>query len=140
MALQSQGCYLYFSTSTALSTAIAIGGVTGFNGPTGQANTIDETTLNSTRKEFLMGLPDEGELSLDVVYLTTDTGQIKLRECRAARTKSHFALKMTDTAITQVDADCYVLGLTIQGGIDNAIKGTVNFKITGPLNYTTVAA
>jgi len=140
MALESQGSKVYFSTSTALSTAIEVGEVVGFNGPTGQANTIDVTHLGSSAKEFMMGLRDEGEITLDINFKPTDTGQTKLRECRANRTKSHFAIKLTDTAITQIDGDCYVLGYAGQGSVDNALKGSVTLKITGALNYTTVAA
>ncbi len=140
MAIQSQGCNLYFSTSTALSTVIAVGQVVGFNGPSGAANVIDVTNLASTAKEKMIGLRDEGQLSLDLMFAATDTGQVKLRECRANRTKSHFAIKMTDTAVTQIDADCYVSGFAIQGAVDQAVKLTATLEISGPVNYTTVAA
>ena len=55
--------------------ASLIGQVVGFNGPTGSAGKIDVTNLLSTAKEFLMGLREEGELSIDVVYDPANSAQ-----------------------------------------------------------------
>ena len=137
MAIESQGVLIYWSTSTALSTAMAIGGVTGFNGPSGSAGVIDITTLQSTAKEKQMGLPDEGQLSFDIVYLTTDAGQIALKTDRAARTKRKAAIKFTDASSNIVHADAYCTGFSITGAVDDVIKGSVTLELTGPLTWTT---
>jgi predicted secreted protein len=139
MAVQSQGSVLYFSTTTALATAISIGSVAGFNGPSGSANVIDITHLGSTAKEKMMGLRDEGQISLDCIFDPANSGQTKLRECRAARTKSHFAIKMTDTAITMIDGDCYVTGFALSGRVDDKLSLSVTLEISGPVLYSTVA-
>lgn len=136
-SLESQGCVLYFSTTTALSTSISVGNVVGFNGPTGSANVIDCSHLGSTAKEKKMGLPDEGSLSLDVLFSATDSGQVKLRECRAARTQGHFAIKLTDPSSYHVHADCYVTGFAITGAVDEILKGSITLEITGPLTWAT---
>ena len=85
MAIEAQGSKLFWSASTAASTAVQVGGFMGFNGPSGSAAVIDITTLGSTAKEKLMGLPDEGQLSGDLLYLSTDAGQIALIADRASR-------------------------------------------------------
>ena len=103
--MESQGVVLYWSTTTALSTAIAVGSISGFNGPSGSAAIIDVTNLGSTAKEKMMGLPDEGNISFDMQLNTSDSGQTKMRECRAARTKGHFALKLTDSSVTIVHGE-----------------------------------
>lgn len=144
MANYSQGSIVYFSTSTALSTSITIGEVVGFNGPTGQAGTIDVTHLGSTAKEFLMGLRDEGEVTLDINFKPTDAGQVRLRTDRAARSLKKCVIKLndntTDAATTKLIFDAYCIGLAAQGSVDNALKGTVTIKIAGAVTYSSVVA
>jgi len=137
MAIESQGAVVYWSTSTALSTAQTVGGVMGFNGPSGSANIIDITTLQSTAKEKQMGLPDEGQISFDVLYLSTDTGQIALIADRKARTKRNCAIRFTDSSTTLVHADAYCTGFSVTGAVDDVIKASVTLEITGPLTWTT---
>jgi hypothetical protein len=137
--MESQGAILYFSTTPALSTAIVVGNIQGFSGPTGSAAVIDVSNLGSTAKEKMMGLPDEGNISFDLQLNTTDSGQIKMRECRAARTKGHWAIKMTDSSVTAIHGDGYVTGFSITGGVDNIIKASAQIEITGPVVWTTLA-
>ena len=112
MAIETQGCVLYWSTTTSLSTVISIGEVVGFNGPTGSANVIDASHLGSTAKEKMIGLRDEGQITLDCNLAPADSGQVKLRECRAARTQGNWAIKMTD-------------------GHHNAERARVRFRLLG---------
>ena|SRR3990167_6759336 len=137
MAIESQGSFVFWSTSTAASTAQSVGGVMGFNGPNGSAGVIDVTTLQSTAKEKLMGLPDEGQISLDMVYLSTDVGQIALRNDRAARTKRKLAIKLTDGSSQYFHADAYCTNFSITGAVDDVVKASVTLELTGPITWTT---
>lgn len=145
MAYNAQGSYVYWSTTTVLSTAIAIGSVVGFNGPSGSAPIIDATHLQSTAKEKIMGLADEGQISLDCQFNPSDSGQTKLRECRAARTKGHWAIKHSYTSVAastqgyQWDGKGYCTGFAIQGAVDQVVKLTATIEITGAVSQTTVA-
>ena len=137
MAIESQGTIVFWSTSTGLSTAQSIGGVMGFNGPSGSANVIDITTLQSTAKEKQMGLPDEGQLSFDTIYLSTDVGQIALRNDRASRTKRKVALQLTDSSTQLVHADAYCTGFSVTGAVDDVLKASYTLELTGALTWTT---
>ena len=137
MAIESQGVSIFWSTSTAASTALEVLGIMGFNGPSGSANVIDITTLQSTAKEKQMGLPDEGQISFDIIYLSTDTGQTALRVDRAARTKRNVSIKFTDSSTTYISADAYCTGFSLTGAVDDVIKGSVSLEITGPLTWST---
>lgn len=139
MALESQGVVLYWSTTTSLSTVITVGQVVSFNGPTGSASIIDVTHLGSTAKEKQMGLPDEGNISFDLILATSDNGQTKMRECRSARTKGHWCLKLTDSSISVLHGDGYVTGFSITGAVDDVIKANTQVEITGPVTWTTAA-
>jgi hypothetical protein len=144
MANESQGTVIYWSSagSTSASTAAAnaIGEVVGFNGPSGQAGTIDVTHLGSTAKEFMMGLRDEGEVSLDINFVPGDGGQVRLRTDRANRSLKKCVIKLndnaTDAATTKLTFDAYCIGLTAQGSVDNALKGTATIKISGAVTYS----
>lgn len=139
MAINTQGCVLYWSTTTTLSTNIQIGNVVGFNGPSGNANVIDVSHLGSTAKEKLIGLRDEGQIGLDCLFSPSDTGQTKLRECRANRTQGNWAIKMTDTAITMLNGHGYCSGFAITGAVDQVVKANITIEISGAVTYSTVA-
>ena len=139
MAIESQGCVLYWSTTTSLSTVISVGQVVGFNGPTGSANVIDASHLGSTAKEKMIGLRDEGQITLDCNLAPADSGQVKLRECRAARTQGNWAIKMTDTAITMLIGHGYCSGFSITGAVDQIVKASITIEISGAVTYSTVA-
>lgn len=137
MAIESQGNLLFWSTTTSMSTAQAVNGVTGYKGPSGSASVIDITTLNSTAKEKQMGLPDEGQVSLDMVYISTDIGQIALRNDRASRTKRRVAVKLTDVSSSLFHAEGYVTNFALQGAVDDIVKASATIEITGPITWTT---
>ncbi|MCG8430380.1 MAG: phage tail tube protein [Candidatus Omnitrophica bacterium] len=137
MAIESQGILVFWSTSTAMSTAVAVNDVTGFNGPSGSANVIDITNLQSTAKEKQMGLPDEGQVSLDAIYNSTDAGQVALRADRASRTKRNVAIKLTDGSSQLIHADAYCTNFSITGAVDDVLKASYTLELTGPLTFTT---
>lgn len=147
MALETQGVTIYWSTSTAASTADTanVGQVIGFNGPTGSANVIDCSHLGSTAKEKRMGLPDEGSFSLDML-LTMDAtyGQNRLRADRASRTMRKCVIKLTDAPSsaddpTKVIFDGYVTNFAITGAVDEVLKATATIEIVGACTWSTGA-
>lgn len=139
MALESQGMIVCFSTTTANTTAVAaaIEEVNSVNGPSGSANVIDVTHLRSTAKEKLIGLRDEGQISLDINFIATAANQIKLRESRAGRTQSNVALLFSDSGNTLAAMKCYVSGFAITGAVDAKMTGSVTIEINGPVTWTT---
>jgi len=139
MAFESQGMLFVFSTSSANSTAVAaaIEEVTSFSGPSGSASIIDVTHLDSTAKMKLVGLRDEGNLTLDLNFVATAAMQTKLREARAARTESNIAILFNDTGRTLAAMKCFVTGFSIGGSVDNKLTGSVTIEINGPVTWTT---
>lgn len=110
--------------------------ITNFSGPTGSAGVIDITTLGSTAKEKLIGIRDEGQLTMDVVFDNNATSlHPSLREDRASRTLRLYDIKLTDngTASNQPSAfylDAYVTGFSIAGAVDDKITGNLTLEIT----------
>jgi len=139
MAIEAQGTKFFWSTSTAASTSAsaAIGEVTDFTGPGGQAGVIDITHMQSTAKEKLIGLRDEGQLSMTLNFAATDAGQTALRTDRAARTKKKATIKFSDTSTSIAQFDGYCLAFSISGAVDNKVTANAVIEISGAVTYST---
>lgn len=142
MAFEGQGTRIYWSTSTSVSTSSTalVGQVTGFNGPSGSAGVIDITNLQSTAKEKLIGLRDEGNITLDVLYApgSTNTGQGNLQVDRATRTRRAWVIDLNDASSSRMHGKGYCSGFSITGAVDDAVKASITIEIDGAVTNTTV--
>jgi len=143
MAIEAQGTEFFWSTVTTVastSTSCLVGEVTDFSGPGGQAAVIDVTNLLSTAKEKLVGLRDEGQLSLSLNLSFSDTAQTAIRTDRANRTKRKCVIKFNDATVeltkTKAVFDAYCLGFSISGAVDNKVSANAVIEITGAVTYT----
>ena len=123
------------STGNTTDGGVEIGQVVAFNGPSGSAGKIDVTNLGSTAKQFLMGLRDEGDISLDVIYdPSTVVGHEQLFLDRGTRTERGWIIKIStgDSETGQkLGGRAYCTGFSITGAVDDAIKATMTLAITG---------
>ena len=62
--VESQGTTLGRGDAASPEVFTSIGEVTQIGGPTGSATVIDISNLSSTRREKIMGLPDEGQVNI----------------------------------------------------------------------------
>jgi len=137
MAFGAQGIKLFWSATTGISTSVLIGEVTDFTGPGGAAAVIDITHLQSTAKEKLMGLRDEGQVTLNVSFNATDAGQVALRTDRANRAKKKGAIKFSDATTSFASFDAYCLNFSISGAVDQKVNAAITLEIDGPVAWTT---
>lgn len=139
MAYSAQGTLFFWCTSTAASTSTSglVGEVMDFSGPGGQANVIDVTNLASTAKEKLMGIRDEGQVTLTVNHVPDDAGQLLLQADRAARTKKKCVIKFSDAASYFAIFDGYCLGYSISGGVDDKVTANVVIEVADAVTYST---
>ena len=119
-----------------------IGSISGFNGPSGAANVIDITSITSTAKEKLVGLRDEGKLTLDLYLDTTSTALHRaLKDDRANRTNRMFDIEFSNNSTaagTQplgINFDAYVTNFSITGSVDNAIKASITLEISSAIKW-----
>lgn len=121
----------------------SIGEVTDFTGPGGAAAVIDLTGLQSTAKEKLMGLRDEGQLTLNVNFNATDAGQVGLRSDRADRRKGLYDMVFTDItpSASVIPSNCwfqgYCLNYNISGAVDQKVAAAITLEIDGPVVMAT---
>ena len=131
-AIESQGITIQVSTGSPTSFS-NIMNVTGFSGPGGSASVIDVTNLSSTAKEKLMGLPDEGQFTLDINLDPDDASHQTLRANRSTRTRTEFKVNFTDSAPATATFWGYVLGFQVSGAVDQQVKASVTIEIDGPV-------
>lgn len=133
-AIETQGFTIKIGDTTdSPGQLIEIKEVTSFSGFDGQAAEIDITHLQSSAKEFMMGLQDFGGFNLDVNYLPDDAGQSEARAAKAARTKKQFVLTFSDASTASFSA--YVLASPISGGVDAKVDSSFQLRITGDVTY-----
>ena len=141
--IEAQGTTFFWSTNAStlnLLTTVAgsiVGQVVAINGPSGSAGKIDVTNLGSTAKEFIMGLRDEGDISLDIIYDAADVGHVTLFADRGTRTARAWGFKLGDASSNFVKGIGYCTGFGFTGAVDDAIKATVTIAITGAVAVTT---
>ncbi len=140
----------FYETAVVQSTGISItitghsmdtiGSVMGFNGPSGSAGVIDVTHLGSTAKEKLIGLRDEGQVTLDLLYDTAATSlHTAIIADRASRTKRIYDIVLTDQSTSgQPSAayfNAYVPSFSLTGAVDDALKASMTLEITSGVQW-----
>lgn len=133
-AIESQGITLQYTIGSPSNMA-GIANVVGFSGPGGAAAVIDVTNLSSTAKEKLMGLPDEGQFTIDINFDPDDAGHIAIRGARVSRTRSEFKINFSDATPATATFWGYVLGFAVTGAVDQAVKAAITIEIDGPVTW-----
>lgn len=110
-------------------------GFTDFSGlGGGSAAVIDTTDFDSTAKEKGMGLPDEGQVSINLIYLPKDVGQQTMRAARGTRALTKFRLTLADG--TKYEYSAFVLTFERGGASDEVVKASANLEISGSVTET----
>lgn len=134
-SIETQGTTLHYSTTTSPTTWALVGNIVDFSGPGGQASVIDVSNLDSTFREKRMGLPDEGQFTLNVNLDPDNTAHIALKNNRAARTRTEFKITLTDSTPTILQFQGYILGFVLTGGVDAVVKAAITIEIDGPVTW-----
>lgn len=122
---------------TTASTGTAIAQVTNISGPGLSADTIDVTSHDSTTgyRQFLQGLKDGGEVTLDINYDPTgathkNTSGGLLYEFEQG-TQNNYALVFSDSSTTVWVLPAIVTGFEPSAPMDNKLSASVTLKISG---------
>jgi hypothetical protein len=127
--------------STAISSqgsSLSIGGadivnIVSFTGFDGEAPEIDVSNLQSSAKEYLLGLTDGGGgFTIELHPEYGDAGQDALRSAEVSGAVSTFILTLRDN--TTITFDALVKNAhNLNGSVDAALAGSCSLKVTGPL-------
>lgn len=121
------------------TTYVQVKGMTNFSGlGAGSAAVIDVTDFDSTAKEKEMGLPDEGQVSVDMKFIAKDAGQQAMRAARGTQAKTGFRITFSDG--TKYEYDAFVLTFEKSAELDGVVEATATLEITGGVTETVSAA
>lgn len=124
----------YTSGGTATpATYTKINGVTSFDGFDGTADELDTTDLDSTAKEFISGIKDEGKFGFEAKTLKTDAGQMALRANRTSGAVVGMKLTLPDTSVASFNV--IVKSMPTGGGVNAVLKGKIDCRISGPVAW-----
>lgn len=138
-AKSTKGIRLQRGDGGGSETFTTIGEVTNIKGPSEKAAGIDVTSFDSTGKEFIAGLPENGELTFDINFIGSDAQQQGLRTDLRAGTLRNFKLILNDhaTTPTTIAFAAIVTGAPeISGGVNAAVKGSCSLQISGLPTWT----
>lgn len=136
-AIQSQGTVIKYSASGSPPAWTTIPEVRTIGGPDGSSPLIDVTDLSSTGKEYLIGLKDEGAISLGIFYIPGNAVHLALRNAWSNRTLLQFQMTFPDTDTTVWEFEGYVQNFQASLGVDEPVTANVTLKITGSIYQTT---
>lgn len=141
----AQGTRVYHSaTPGSGGTYAEVENVTNVSGPTGQAASIDTTDLRSTGKENIPGLPDYGNVTLDINYRGA-TEQVALFNMFSLHSDPEaFKVAMptdsTETAFDVFSFDASVSGCVLGAKVDDKQTMQVTLKTSGAVVRTPAVA
>lgn len=128
-AIETQGTLVEIGNGDSPLTYTEIKEVVDFMAFDGAAAEIDTTHLQSTAKEFLMGLQDFGNFTMNLNYLPADPGQDLVRAAKASREIQDFKITFSDSS--EATFQGYVLSAPRSGGVDGKMDTSFTIRITG---------
>jgi len=132
-ALTSQGMTIAVGNGASPEVFTTIAEVKSIDGPGGQSNEIDVTDLSSTAKEYVLGLQDEGDITLDMNYIPSNVQHAQLRSDRAAGTQRNYRISFTDSPVTTWTFAARVKGFSISNAVDNVTGLSVVLRVSGSI-------
>lgn len=111
-----------------------IKGVISFDGFDGTADELDTTDLDSTAKEFISGIKDEGKFGFEAKTLKADAGQIALRANRTSGAVVPMWLTLPDQSVASFNV--IVKSMPTSGGVNAVLKGKIDCRISGPVVWS----
>lgn len=124
-------------TITAAGTATPItftqvNNVKTFTGFDGSSSELDRTNVSSTAKEFLLGLVDPGQFTIEIDHDLNDAGQAALRAKQQSGVLSNFKLVLPGVvANLTYTFTGFVKKFSTNGGVDQIVKSSVDIRISG---------
>ena len=94
-----------------------------------QTPEIDVTTLNSTSKEYLVGLQDAGEFSLEMNYVPFDPAIVEMRAAKLDAKVRAFRIDFPDGSVFAFRG--FIRSVPFQTDYQSAMSGSATVKITG---------
>lgn len=133
--VKSQGTTLSRGTgSGSPETFETVTGLLDFSGPTPSRGEIDTTDLDSTAKEFMLGLKDNGEMTFNGKLKPADSVHQDVIADLDNDVAGNWKVTLSDG--TKIEFAAFVKDMPITGGTDDIVKYSLTLRITGDITWT----
>ena len=130
--VQTQGCEIAKGNGASPEVFTALGEVIDISLDSGGAAEIDVTNLSSSAKEFNLGLPDYGTVSISCNYDPDDAQQTALKTDYDAQSSGNYQIQMSDSPETVFSFTAYVRTWNApRVSPDDVVKLDAVLRITG---------
>jgi len=115
-------------------TVISLG--TSLKGLDGSAKEIDTTTHDSTATEMILGLQDNGNMSLDIDGNNADAGQVALQAAKVDGLIRTFKYVLPAGAQPTCTFQAFVKKWDMAAAVNDKYKRTLELRISGPVTFS----
>jgi len=134
--LESQGTEFQIGDGASPEVFTKVGEVTDIDGPDGDTPEIDVTNLSSTKREYALGLPAEGNIEISGNWDPDNAQQTALRTAHDNRTVTNFKIVYSDSPATEDSFAGLVKTFNKSTKIDDVVKFTATIRVTGDITTT----
>jgi hypothetical protein len=124
-------------TATGTATPViytVVANIHDYSGFDGAAAELDKTNIASTAKEFMLGLVDPGQFTMNLDGDLNDPGQAALRQKQQSGVITNFKLVLPGiVANLTYSFTGYVKKFASTGGVDAIYKVNCDIRISGPV-------
>lgn len=130
----SQGLSVQYGDGASPEVFTSLANITDHDGPNAENPDVDVTDLSSTAKEFLPGLTENGELSVNLNFDPTATSHLAAIADQEARTVRNWRIRwgMVSPARTWT-FQAYVKSFQTRSQVDGPLTGALTLKISGAI-------
>lgn len=128
----TQGTIISRETSLGSGSFVAVANVRSFSGPSGENPEIDVTTLSSTAKEYIGGLIDNGELTLELNFDHDNTTHQQAIADQEASPPTTTGWRITFANPTvNYTWPAFVKSFSISGEVDGVYQASMTLRLSG---------
>ena len=132
--IDSRDFTAYTSDGTATPvTWVQVTEVSTFSGFDGERSEIDVTNLDSTAKEYRLGLKDNGTFSVNLRVVHSDAGQTACTTALGSDAVSNFKLVLPNSEVGTFAG--LVKSMPESGGVDAVYEGSMNIRVSGDVTW-----
>lgn len=139
MAIKSQGTTVHISSEDADVTAygaatfVKVGECDNVGEPSGEASDIDVTHLESEAKEYLIGLPDNGNIAISGNFVPSDLGQLELIDAKDDQERRWLKITWSSGDIWYIKV--LVKKYAPSAAVDGKTPFSASFRTSGAWDY-----
>lgn len=109
-------------------------GVSSFSGPNTSKSKIDVTSFDSNRKEYIYGIPDEGDISFTMFFYPSDpVHKAIIKEDIPSAYNRAWRLELSDGTIYEFEGNMSSAPLT--GNMDAAVTWNMTLSVSGSAEW-----